>query len=146
MPGYNNGNNNKQRNNTNYQTGFNFTAQDAKDILNINERDGKVLFEKAQAVGRQLKDDKVTVSQIRKIYSEMRKINYDDKGDYKYELRLLKAQIAYSSGRFKELKNFKNVFDNLIDETVKGGKEELKRFKDFAEAVIAYHRAENGRE
>ncbi|MCX7694733.1 MAG: type III-A CRISPR-associated protein Csm2 [Caloramator sp.] len=134
----------QQNNNSNNQTDI-LNAQIAAKLLDSKQdADGNLLFEMAEKVGRKIKDDGVTVSQIRKIYSEVKKLEYDEKGDYKYNLRLIKAQIGYTAGRFSKLKTFKNVFDVLIAETLKGQKNELKRFKDFFEAVIAYHRAFGG--
>jgi len=119
--------------------------KNAPKLLNPQQDpNGKLLFEYAEKVGKKIRYDGVTVSQIRKIYSEVKKLKYDAKGEYQYNLRLIKAQIGYTAGRFSRLKNFKNVFDILIQETVNGGEAELKRFKDFFEAVIAYHRAYGG--
>lgn len=125
---------------------FTFTQNDAIRVLDVNETNGEWLFLKAKELGEKLKDDGATVSQIRKIYSEIKKINFDREGEYKYQLRLIKAQIAYTAGRFnRQLKEFNNVFSLLIDRTVNGGEKELKRFKDFFEATIAYHRAAGGK-
>ncbi|MBZ4663997.1 MAG: csm2 [Caloramator sp.] len=141
----NNQNKGKQQNNIPNNQENILNAQTASILLNPQkDADGKLLFEIAEKVGKRIKDDGVTVSQIRKIYSEVRKLEYDEKREYQYNLRLIKAQIGYTAGRFSKLKNFKNVFDILIQETLKGDKTELKRFKDFFEAVIAYHKAYGG--
>ncbi|WDU82949.1 type III-A CRISPR-associated protein Csm2 [Caloramator sp. Dgby_cultured_2] len=65
------------------------------------------------------------------MFSEIKKIEYDAQKNYQYKLRLLKAQIGYTSGRFREFSYFKESFYNLIDKTLSGGEAELKRFKDF---------------
>lgn len=70
-------------------------------------------------------------SSIRKIYSEVKKMNVFDK----YKLDLLRAKLAYVSNRHKELGNL----TYLLDTTIKEVKEEsFKYFKDFFEAVLAY--------
>lgn len=118
---------------------------EAQNILNSRDAGGEMLFRKAEEMGRELVDKKVSMSQIRKLFSEIKKIEYDEKKEYQYKLRLLKAQIGYTSGRFKEFSNFKESFYNLIDQTLRGGEVELKRFKDFFEATVAYFRAYGGR-
>lgn len=120
--------------------------ENAAIILSPEEdREGTVLFSYAEQAGRKFCEDRVTISQIRKIFSEVKKLKYDEAGEYKYSLRILKAQIGYTAGRFtNNLRNFKDIFNILIDQTLRGGEAELKRFKDFFEAVVAYHRAYGG--
>ncbi|CCJ34759.1 MULTISPECIES: type III-A CRISPR-associated protein Csm2 [Caloramator] len=120
-------------------------VNDAQSILNPRDAGGEMLFRKAEEIGRELVDKKVSMSQIRKLFSEIKKIEYDAQKNYQYKLRLLKAQIGYTSGRFREFSYFKESFYNLIDKTLSGGEAELKRFKDFFEATIAYFRAFGGK-
>lgn len=143
--GGNPGNENRTRNNSQNASLIDSIKNDAAKILRKEEdRYGEMLFEYAEKVGKKAKEDRITVSQIRKIFSEVKKLEYDEEGNYRYRLRIVKSQMAYTAGRFSNLKDFRNIFNVLIDETLKGGEEELKRFKNFFEAVIAYHRAYGG--
>ncbi|QCX34075.1 type III-A CRISPR-associated protein Csm2 [Caloramator sp. E03] len=144
MQNQNNTNTNIGNSQRNEENKINFTKEDAQKVLNLEDKDGKELFRFAEELGKKIKED-VSVSQIRKIYSEIKKLEYDDKGDYKYKLRLIKAQIGYTAGRFTKLRDLKEYLYLLIDVVLEGNKEHLKRFKDFFEAVIAYHRAYGGK-
>lgn len=105
---------------------------------------GDDLFYCAENTGKLLYRKGISVSQIRKVFSEAKKINYENEGPYK--LKMLKAVIAYTAGRFgRKMDDFKEIFSKAIDLAEKDS-ESLKRFKDFFEAVIAYHRAYGGRE
>lgn len=105
---------------------------------------GNELFYCAENVGLLLRKKDISVSQIRKVFNEAMKIEYDDEGPYR--LKMLKAGIAYTAGRFgKKMDEFKLIFSTAIDLAEKDA-DSLKRFKDFFEAVIAYHRAYGGRE
>ncbi len=119
--------------------------EEARKIINPDQDPhGQVLFQKAQQLGEKLKSEEVTVHQIRKIYTELKRINYDNDGKYKYRLRLVKARIAYTAGRFEKLKFLIDTLNKIIDVTLDGKEEQLKRLKDFFEAVIAYHKSAEG--
>ncbi|MCG0275524.1 MAG: type III-A CRISPR-associated protein Csm2 [Thermosediminibacteraceae bacterium] len=105
---------------------------------------GDDFFYCAEETGKLLADNEVSVTQIRKIFNETKKIKYGNEGIYR--LRMLKAIIAYTAKRFeKQMKEFKEIFSKAID-IAEDGEENLERFKDFFEAVIAYHRAYGGKE
>ncbi|SHE33271.1 CRISPR-associated protein, Csm2 family [Caldanaerobius fijiensis DSM 17918] len=97
----------------------------------------------AQETGRLLAEKKVSISQIRKVYSEARRIKYNEDGIYR--LKILEALLAYMAGRFKELKEFKDILTKAIGVAEKNEKN-FKRFIEFFQAVIAYHRANGGKE
>lgn len=64
-------------------------------------------------------------------------------------MRLIRAQIGYTYGRFskqKGMKGFRNDLFVLIDSVLDGENIQLKNFVNFFEAVIAYHRANEGKE
>lgn len=113
----------------------------AKIVDPVSGPDGKVLFQKAQELGEKLQKESVKVHQIRKVYTELKRINYDRDGKYKYKLRLIKARMAYIAGRFKKLECLRDSLNKIIDETLNGEEEQLERLKDFFEAVIAYHKS-----
>lgn len=74
---YNRQNNNQGNNNSNKQNNeLNFTKEDALKILNPEDKEGKALFEYAEKIGESLGSKKeVSVSQLRKIYSEIKSLN-----------------------------------------------------------------------
>ncbi|MCG0276889.1 MAG: type III-A CRISPR-associated protein Csm2 [Thermosediminibacteraceae bacterium] len=96
----------------------------------------------AEKTGQLLAQRGVSVSQIRKVFNKTRKIKFDNEGIY--ELKILRAMIAYTAGRFgKKMNEFKDIFSKAV-EVAEGSEEKLKRFKKFFEAVVAYHRAYGG--
>ncbi|ADL07300.1 type III-A CRISPR-associated protein Csm2 [Thermosediminibacter oceani] len=125
------------------------------DVKEIEERlpsaldknkdpNGDDFFYCAEKTGKLLATKRVSVSQIRKIFNKARRIKYEENGIF--ELRMLKAVIAYTAGRFPEnMKEFKGIFTKAI-EIAEKSEENLKRFKQFFEAVVAYHRSYGGRE
>ncbi len=86
---------------------------------------------------------KISTSQIRAIYTRVKRLS--DKYEVcKKDLNLLRPKLAYQKGRFSDLEPLTKVLDHLI----KNVKDDatLKGFKEFFEAIIAYHKAYGGRE
>lgn len=138
---YNRQNNNQGNNNSNKQNNeLNFTKEDALKILNPEDKEGNYFFDKAMYIGKELNLNDVSTTQIRGVYSEIKKLKYDEK--FLFKLKMMKAQIAYKTGRNKDLKEFKKVFDNMTDVVIEKCKSEkdLERFKDFFQAIIAYQK------
>lgn len=85
-----------------------------------------------------LRDGKVTTSMIRKMYAQI--LASEDV----MELKMLRPQFAYTAGR-NEKNNILKEFMEMLDEIVKnmkpeGDLEEIKNFKQFMEAVVAYRK------
>lgn len=120
--------------------------KDYKDIIREIEdaidgkkdKDGKKLIELADKTGKLLNDKGVSVTQLRKIYNEIRNIKVDDE-DCFFKTIMLKSKMAYTAGRFRALKDFYEIVKEFIDR-INGDISRLKRFKQFFEAVIAYNR------
>lgn len=108
------------------------------------DKDGKAFSEIAEKTGRLLKESNVTVTQLRKVFTEVKRLSPDDES-YKYKLKLLKAKMAYTSGRFPKLKDFQDIVNKALP-IAEQNEKTLERFKDFFEAVVAYHRFFGGRE
>ncbi|WAM33892.1 type III-A CRISPR-associated protein Csm2 [Caldicellulosiruptor morganii] len=102
------------------------------------DKDGKVFSEVAEKTGQLLKESKVTVTQLRKIFTEVKKLSSEDE-NYKYKLKILRAKMAYISGRFKNLKDFQEIINKALP-VAEQNEKNLERFKDFFEAVVAYNR------
>lgn len=83
---------------------------------------------------------KISSSQLRNIFSRIKKIK-----EYK-ELYLIRPKLAYLSGRAseREMKRLLFLLDHLIKEVNDNNK--LEEFKNFFEAVIAYHKYFGGKD
>lgn len=89
-----------------------------------------------------LKKADVTTSMIRKIYSRILA------AENIMELKMLRPQFAYTAGR-NERNNILKEFMEMLDEIVKNMKveedpEEIKNFKQFMEAIVAYRKYVGG--
>ena len=117
----------------------------------------RLLIKEAEALGRQLAQGKpeLKTSQIRAIFGEVRQIerqlSTDDAGGQKRALRrllLIKPKMAYRAARpqGRGVAELASVLDPAID-LVAGGpdpRENFRRFVDFFEAILAYHKAAGG--
>lgn len=124
---------------------------------------GEELVKLAKTTAQQLIKDQLTRGQVRNIFTEVRKIEalWDAEGvkkpeerDYNKALRrlvMLKPKMDYQTSRIPQVQRLKEVLTEGIDSVVaaKGDAEKLnERFKYFMnlfEAILAYHRAEGGR-
>ncbi|MGB9840565.1 type III-A CRISPR-associated protein Csm2 [Thermovenabulum sp.] len=110
------------------------------------DKKGDIFIQCAEKFGEILKN--VSYSKIRRVYNEAKSISREKFSDETvYKLKVLKSLIAYTEGRFPELKKvgFYEVFSRAINEAEKN-ENNYSRFFDFFQAVIAYHRAKGGRE
>ncbi len=107
------------------------TTEDIELFLNLTEKFGEKCSKK------------ISTSQIRAIYTAVRRLS-DNFEVSKKDLNLLRPKLAYQKGRFPDLEPLTRVLDHLI----KNVKDDatLKGFKEFFEAIIAYHKAYGGRE
>lgn len=100
----------------------------------LNPSDYNVFLENIKAYAKGLKRN-VSTHQLRNIFSKVKTIS-DPR-----ELYPLRYKIAYIAGRDprnQTLKSFCDLLDDLIKEVKT--QEQLKRFQEFFEAVIAYHK------
>ena len=99
----------------------------------------------AEGFGKFLKKNKVTTSQIRNAYGNMKKLEMSGwQSRTQREVLLLKPRLAYAAGRHRNgLTKLKEVMDSAIDAVE--DKESFQRFCQFFEAIVAYHRAEGGK-
>lgn len=91
--------------------------------------------------GKEIRDTKLTTSQLRKFFGEVKRqqaIGYNPT-----DFILLKPKLAYAVGRTKKpntcLHDFYKVMANAID-TVENEKQ-FKNFIKLFEAIVAYHKA-----
>jgi len=90
--------------------------------------------------------DIITTSQLRNIFSEVKKINAKKIP----ELKMLRVRLAYVAGRSETTNKDKNkliqdFYYNLDLLIKKVNKDNLENFKDFFEAIIAYHKYYGGK-
>jgi CRISPR-associated protein Csm2 len=117
------------------------------------DTNGTELVTFAQATAGQLVTANLTQTQIRGIFTEVRKIEamWDMRPtDAIRRLNMLKPKLDYQTARNPAVKTLKDVLTQAIDEVNKAGDvvESTRRFHvfmDLFEAILAYHRAQGGR-
>lgn len=118
-------------------------TKNSEKILKKETLEDIELFLKLTEKFGELCSKKISTSQIRAIFTKVKRLS-DNFESCKKDLNLLRPKLAYQKGRFADLEPLTNVLINLIknvkdDSTLKG-------FKEFFEAIIAYHKAYGGRE
>lgn len=99
----------------------------------------------AEELGNYLKENKVTTSQIRNAYGNMKKLQmFGWNNRTRREVLLLKPRLAYAAGRHGNgLTQLKKVMDSAIDAV--SDEASFQRFCQFFEAIVAYHKAAGGK-
>lgn len=113
----------------------------------ITEEADKDLVVFAEKAGKFMADNDLTNSKIRSIYGEIKRIQMGVFEKEKSSFFLLKPKVAYALGRDKNnegLKLFKLVFDRCYDD-VKDQKT-YHNFCNLIEAILAYHKANGGKD
>ncbi len=119
-----------------------------KNLQKFENMDEDSLVKHTNKLGELLKENKVSSSQIRKIFREVKKLQFETKspssksGFNPGRVKLLKPKIAYLAGREPKLKGFKRVMDAAIDKVHDIG--DFGRLTEFMEAVMAYHKCHEG--
>jgi len=103
----------------------------------------------AEGMGKILKDDGLTTSQIRNVFGEMRKIQMNGFEKEKSNFLLLKAKLAYATKRqqAKGMDKFYELFCeayNSVDTTSEKGTAQFDKLLQVMEAVLAYHKFHGG--
>ena len=98
----------------------------------------------------------VTVSQIRNVFGEVKRIeaNIDaseNLDDWKQDFLFLRPKIAYAAARVisKNRNSRINIFKDVLEKAhhaVNDDKDNMKRFSKFFEAIVAYHKVYGGKE
>jgi CRISPR-associated protein Csm2 len=111
----------------------------------ITDKIDSAFIDYAEKVGKELKTQNLSSSQIRNIYGEMKRIQLGDFEKLKTSFLLLKPKLAYNVGRNNT--NGLKLFQKIFDEGYKQVSDQ-KTFGNFCsviEAIIAYHRANGGK-
>lgn len=117
----------------------------------------ETLVRVADQLGKQLKDSGLTTSQIRALFGEVRQIEAqwsmggDSRKSAGRRLVLLKPKMAYRARRAsgKAVGELVEALDPALDQVIKQRDEKaqdanFKRFVEFFEAILAYHKAYGG--
>ncbi len=128
----------------------NATEHIDKSLKSLKDWDAKDLVGRADQIGGEL-SQKMTTSKIRTFLDEVNRIDAEIKGKEEdfdsSRVTMLKPQLAYAAGREKGderrvLTEFAELFFAAIGK-VEDAKD-FKRFMDFTQAVVAYHRFHGG--
>jgi CRISPR-associated protein Csm2 len=101
-------------------------------------------------LGKFLKDNDLTTSQIRNVFGELKRIQMKGFTTETTAFLLLKPKMAYAVARDgkRGLKQLTDVFNKAYDLVDVSGTEGVKHFKnlmDLMESILAYHKAYGGR-
>lgn len=110
------------------------TMEDIKIFIDLSEKFGGMC---AQYHYR----GSISTSQIRGIFNKVKRLP-DNFEASKKDLNLLRPKLAYQKGRFEVLEPLTNVLIELIKKV--NDNKTLEGFKEFFEAIIAYHKASGG--
>ena len=135
---------------------MNINQQDLTTI--ITDPDGaETLVRTAEALGKYLQHQRLTTSQIRAIFGEVRQIqaewgiNKESRRKALRKLILLKPKMAYRARREsgRAVAALRDVLvpaiDLVINEEDQGKQDQnFLNFVDFFEAILAYHKAYGG--
>ena len=117
------------------------------------DESGAEMVDFARKTAKELVNTRLSTTQIRNIFTEVRKIEamWETKPNFAMRrLIMLKPKLAYQAVRNKEVSLLRDVLTKAIDEvnvapTKNERDERFRRFMDLFEAILAYHRAEGGR-
>lgn len=139
---------NRERNNYKKSKEKNYTEEDIREceryfeneILNISklkdDYDKFIFYAKKYA--KYLKDNRLSTSQIRKVYSDIMNANNV------MELKRLRPKLAYIQGRNKKvigIQSFLSILDKGLERlSVDNREDEIKSLKEFAETIVAYRK------
>jgi CRISPR-associated protein Csm2 len=100
----------------------------------------------SEKLGEFIKNEKLTTSQIRNVFGEIKRIQLKGFDSEKPSFYLLKPKMAYAAKRADNLgiKTLKKIFDQAHAEV--SDKITYQNFVDFFESILAYHKAYGGRD
>ena len=112
----------------------------------LAEWEARNLVERADGIGRELKNKNVTTSQIRNFLDEVNRIEAENRRRRDSfdgsDVVFLDIQLAYAAGREDRLKDFARLFSAAIKQV--RSKKDFDTFVKFTQAVVAYHRFHGG--
>lgn len=123
-----------------------------KVVTIITRDEPELLVGEAEQAGRTLANQRLTKSQIRKIFGTVRQIELswptsaseEEQKARVRELWLLKPKLAYQAKRQSAVKPLADVLDVAINQ-VDGRRDRFQRFVELFEAILAYHTSFGGK-
>jgi len=99
----------------------------------------------SEIFGRELKNNKVTTTQLRNAYGSMKKLQMVGWSEQtKTRVLLIKPRLAYAAGRHGQgMEGLSRVIANAIDAI--RDEQDFQRFCNFFEAIVAYFKAAGGK-
>lgn len=129
-------------------------ANEIREIM-THDPTGEMLVSYSDQLAEQLKDDDLGTSQIRNIFSEVRRIEsmWRSEGQGEAALRrlvLLKPKMAYQAARESKVRNLVKCLDEAIGyvekaENLEQKEQRFNKFVELFEAILAYHKAKGGK-
>lgn len=97
-------------------------------------------------LGKFIKDNGLTTSQIRNVFGELKRIQMKGFDNEKPSFYLLKPKMAYAAARHGKdgISTLKKFFDEAHAQV--SSKETYQNFVDFFESILAYHKSYGGRD
>lgn len=137
-------NNNRHRNNP---KPFESPREDLLRKIITDDGAAKEMVQEAKRLGQALAKT-LTTSQIRSLFTEVRRIQADwqqSPARAQRRLILLKPKMQYRAKKEsgEAVKNLVSVLEPAVD-MVEGKPENFRRFVEFFEAILAYHKAYGG--
>lgn len=131
------------------------TTQIDKSGIDYLENLGFYLCDKKKVSDNYTGRGAVTVSQIRNIFGEVKRIESNieasEEGSWKQDFLFLRPKIAYAAARVlskdrrSTIKAFKEVLE-MAHKEVGDSKDNMRRFAKFFEAIVAYHKVYGGKD
>jgi len=117
------------------------------------DQSGCELVKFAEQTAQTLVKNNLRNTQIRNIFTEVRKISAlrtQDPDAALRRLQMLKPKLAYQAARQHQVKLLKDVLSEAVDQVTQiedptRRDEAFVRFMDLFEAILAYHKAYGGR-
>lgn len=98
----------------------------------IFKMEGNEFIEKIKKEAENLVNKKVSMHQLRNIFSQVKNIKDPKK------LYVLRYRLAYIGSKNPDIQDFLERIDKVIKSIEK--EEQLLKFKEFFEALVAYHK------
>jgi CRISPR-associated protein Csm2 len=121
---------------------------DAEELNKYAEELGKIFAteKNTEERGRRKTEKALSTSQIRNILDEIQRIPKKENFEkIKNRLNLLRPKLAYAAGRHRgRVKDFREIVEEAIK--LVRTPEHFANFRNFIEAIVAYHRYHGGKE
>lgn len=96
---------------------------------------------------RELEDDDIKTTQLRKFFAAVKEINLETKtktwNELKVKFFLLMPKLAYAKGRKLISEDFYKLLESAMNKVQ--SKEDFNRFVEFLEAIVAFYKANKPR-